>query len=232
MSDPIQNRALPVHERFRAWQGEGTHSGRAAFFIRLQGCPLRCSWCDAAGTWHPDWVPADVARMTPEALAGEARAARPSLVVVTGGEPAIHDLRELVRALHAVGLPVHLETSGAFPIQGDPDWVTVSPKRARPPLAENILRADEIKLIVDTPDAIEHWWSRLGTQVRCGSVWLQPEWSRHSDPGILRTINQWVLERGDPFRAAWQMHKLYRIDEQDPRSRKPAPLGGDPALGW
>lgn len=223
---------IPVHETFHAWQGEGTHAGRAAFFIRTYGCPVRCPWCDAAGTWHPDWVPADVERATPDALAERAAAHRCAFVVVTGGEPAIHDLAPLTDALHARGLRVHLETSGAFPLRGSVDWVTLSPKRARPPLDELWARADELKLIVEHPDDLAFWWDAARSRSRADHVWLHPEWSRRGDPAVLGAINTWVKEHGDPFRAGWQLHKLYRVDEGDPRSRPPAPLGGDPARGW
>ena len=62
-------RPLPIHERFFTWQGEGVHTGRSAYFIRLQGCPVKCPWCDSAGTWHPDWVPKDVEKISPKTLA-------------------------------------------------------------------------------------------------------------------------------------------------------------------
>ena len=124
---------LPIHERFHSFQGEGCHAGRAAFFIRTYGCPVHCPWCDSAGTWHPDLKPDALNRMDVAALAEEAAAARPAFVVVTGGEPAIHDLAPLTDALRAAGLPVHLETSGAFPVRGHFDWITLSPKRWKLP---------------------------------------------------------------------------------------------------
>lgn len=223
---------LPIHETFHAWQGEGAHMGRAAFFIRTQGCPLRCEWCDSAGTWHPDWTPEKIERAPVAELAAAARAARPAFVVVTGGEPAIHDLGSLTAALHAAGLPVHLETSGAYPLRGDFDWVTVSPKRARPPLDETLARADELKLIVEDATSIASWWEKVGGRVpKARHVWLHPEWSRRTDAAVQRSISEWVKERGDPFRAGWQLHRLYDVDALDPRSRPPVPLGGDPARG-
>jgi 7-carboxy-7-deazaguanine synthase len=100
----------PVNETFLSWQGEGVHLGRKAFFIRLQGCPVKCTWCDSASTWHPQFVPKDLRRASAADLAAEAVAARPEFVVLTGGEPCIHDLAPLVEALRSVGLPAHLET--------------------------------------------------------------------------------------------------------------------------
>ena len=117
----------PVNETFLSWQGEGVHLGRKAFFIRLQGCPVKCAWCDSASTWHPQHVPKDLRRASAAELAAEAAVARPEFVVLTGGEPCIHDLSPLVAALRDVGLASHLETCGAYPIAEGLAWVTLSP---------------------------------------------------------------------------------------------------------
>lgn len=197
----------PIFETFHSWQGEGEHLGRSAFFIRLYGCPLRCDWCDSAGTWKGDGKSAD---LDAHALAETAAAARPDFVVVTGGEPAIHDLAPLADALHEKNLRVHVETSGAFEIRGNVDWVTLSPKPQRPPLAENWARADEIKLIVTKPEDIGFWEERIGTN-SARSIWLHPEWSRREDAEVLDAISAHVRARGAPFRAGWQMHKLFGV---------------------
>lgn len=204
-----------VFESFRSWQGEGAHAGRAAFFVRLFGCPIRCEWCDSAGTWggDADGVPASVERISADALAERAAAARPDFVVVTGGEPAIRDLSPLCDALHARGLRVHLETSGAFPIRGNFDWITVSPKAKRPPLAENWERASELKLIVSSPEDIPFWAERISRECVPAEapVWLHPEWSRRGDTAVLSAISEWVVSHGFPFRAGWQLHKLFGV---------------------
>ncbi|EIQ01477.1 organic radical activating enzyme [Opitutaceae bacterium TAV1] len=224
---------LPVYETFFTWQGEGCHMGRAAFFIRTFGCPVKCAWCDSAGTWHPDWVPADVPRIAVDELAAHARATAAVFAVVTGGEPTIHDLRPLTAALRAAGLPAHLETSGAYPVRGDFAWITVSPKWARPPLPENLRRASELKLIVEDADSIRRWWDAIGDEVSAvRHVWLHPEWSRREDPAVLGAISAWIKTHGDPFRAGWQLHRLYNVDALDTRARPAIPLGGDPARGY
>ena len=227
---------LPIHELFYSFQGEGVHTGRAAYFIRTFGCPVHCPWCDSAGTWHPDYIPAKVDRLTPEKLAVEATKTNAEFTVITGGEPAIHDLTDLADALHAVGQKVHLETSGAFPIKGNIDWITLSPKRWKLPLADNIDRAHEFKLIIDRPEAIEEYVAVLnesGAKIEAESiVWLHPEWSQHKDPEILNCITEWIKTHGSPYRAGWQLHKNYAADLLDQRSAPPAPLGGIPEKGY
>lgn len=222
---------LPIHEQFYTFQGEGLHAGKAAYFIRTFGCPVHCPWCDSAGTWHPDYIPEHIGKLSENELADAAASTSAEFVVVTGGEPAIHDLSALVEALHAKNLPVHLETSGAFLVRGAFDWITLSPKRWKLPLEENLKRADEFKIIVDRDGAIEEYLEHLpddGGQ----PIWLHPEWSRREDGATLNAITNWVKTHGAPFRAGWQMHKPYQSDTLDARSAPPAPLGGDPEQGF
>jgi 7-carboxy-7-deazaguanine synthase len=227
---------LPIHEQFYTFQGEGVHVGRAAYFIRTFGCPVHCPWCDSAGTWHPDYTPKHITRLEPQALAAEAAQTKAEFTVITGGEPAIHDLQPLTAALHAVGQTTHLETSGAFPIRGTFDWITLSPKRWKMPLADNLRRANEFKIIVDRPGAIEEYTERLaelGVDLdgpRC--IWLHPEWSQHNNQEVLDAITAWVKTHGRPYRAGGQLHKHYAADLIDQRSAPAAPLGGDPNMGF
>ena len=221
----------PVNETFLSWQGEGVHLGRKAFFIRLQGCPVKCAWCDSASTWHPQYVPKQVRKATAAELADEAKASSPQFVVITGGEPCVHDLGPLVAALKSVGLTAHLETCGAYPIAPGIDWVTVSPKWAKLPLAESLQRADEVKIIVEAPDSIARWTEAVGGQWVAPSVWLNPEWTQRANPAVLKAITDHVKAVGGAFRAGWQVHKPYSADALDVRARPPVPLGGDPAKG-
>jgi organic radical activating enzyme len=222
----------PVNETFLSWQGEGVHLGRKAFFVRLQGCPVKCAWCDSASTWHPQFVPKQVRKATADELAAEAKAASPEFVVLTGGEPCVHDLGPLLAALAAAGMPAHLETCGAYPIADGFAWVTVSPKWAKPPLPASLVRADEVKLIVEDPESIGRWTQAVGGGWSCSHVWLHPEWSRRADPAVLRAITEQVKRYGAPYRAGWQVHKPYSADSLDPRARPPAPLGGDAQRGY
>lgn len=209
------------------------HLGRSAYFIRLFGCPVHCPWCDSAGTWHPDYVPKDVERLSPRELAEAAETSGASFVVVTGGEPAIHDLSELTLALAEKGIGRHLETSGGFEIRGDFDWITLSPKWQKTALPENLQKASEFKLIVEDEDSIRKWIQSVGVYfVPEKVVWLHPEWSQRGNTAVLESITNTVKDRGDPYRAGFQMHKLFKADLLDPNSRASAPLGGDEAKGY
>lgn len=219
---------LPIHERFYTFQGEGVHAGRAAYFIRTFGCPVHCPWCDSAGTWHPEHIPKSINRLAPESLATEASETNAEFTVITGGEPTIHDLTELTQLLHSAGQRVHLETSGAFPIKGSFDWITLSPKRWKLPLESAIRQADEIKLIIDKLSAIEEYVSQMEKRTpyfkNSCAVWLHPEWSQRDNPEILNGITEWVKAYGSPYRAGWQIHKNYAADQLDPRSVPPVEL--------
>lgn len=223
---------LPIHEYFYTWQGEGVHVGRSAFFIRTYGCPLHCPWCDSAGTWHAQYRPDPLRRMSVDQLTQLALESGCMFVVITGGEPTIHDLQPLVERLNAAQLPVHLETSGAFPVCDGFSWITVSPKWQKLPLPEVIAKASEIKIIVEDASSPEKWWHHLAGDVKCKHVWLHPEWSQRRNPQVLEAISRFVKERGDPFRAGWQIHKNYNVDALDDNAARPVPLGGDPQRGY
>jgi len=222
----------PVHETFHSWQGEGDHSGKSAFFVRLYGCPVHCPWCDSAGTWHPDYVPDKVDRIDAAMIADAAAAVKSDLVVITGGEPTIHDLGPLTNAMKERGLKSHLETSGSFQIRGSFDWITLSPKWLSTPLPESLTVANELKLIIEDESSVQKWVETLGNSIDKRSVWLHPEWSVRKDPRILESITEFVKKNGAPFRAGLQGHKYYRADLLDRNSAKPSPLGGNPMLGY
>ena len=82
---------LPIHEQFYSFQGEGVHQGRAAYFIRTYGCPIHCPWCDSAGTWHPDYKAKKRQRIPIDQLVRNAQKTAAEFVVITGGEPTIHN---------------------------------------------------------------------------------------------------------------------------------------------
>ena len=206
--------------------------GRAAFFIRTYGCPVHCPWCDSAGTWHKDWVPETIIRLPPDVLASSAKDTGASIAIITGGEPTVHDLTDLTTALKAHGIEVHLETSGAFKLRGTVDWMTVSPKWYAKPTDENIISANELKIIVEEPDSIRRWWDVLAPNYNGCPVWLHPEWTQREDTRVLNAISEAVKAYPRRYRAGYQLHKLYNVDNLDSNSKPLIPIGGRRDLGF
>jgi 7-carboxy-7-deazaguanine synthase len=191
-------------EHFYTLQGEGVHTGKAAYFIRLGGCDVGCVWCDVKDSWDAAAHP----QMTNVELAQIAASYPGRLAVITGGEPAMHDLHALCDALHASGFGIHIETSGAHPMTGRLDWVTLSPKKFKAPLPESMQMADELKVVVFHKSDLE-WAEAHAKQVRpdC-KLYLQPEWSKRDTitPLIIDYIKdhpQWQL--------SLQSHKYINI---------------------
>ncbi len=112
-------------EHFYTLQGEGFHTGRAAYFIRLGGCDVGCVWCDVKDSWDASRHPV----MTTDKIAALAAEHAARIAVITGGEPAMYDLSGLCDELHKLNFSVHIETSGAYPLTGQLDWITLSPKK-------------------------------------------------------------------------------------------------------
>jgi len=213
------NGYLPVNETFYAFQGEGSYIGTAAYFIRLFGCPVKCSWCDSPDSWSssPDnksYVNTDVNLLADNACKSGAK-----IVVITGGEPAIYNLTNLTLALKAKGLRVHIETCGAFSVQGHFDWITVSPKWLMLPLPVNLQKANELKLIVENETSIEKWWEFLAsvfTTHQLPDIWLQPEYNAlEKKRDLLNIITQAVKDYPARYKAGIQLHKIYCCDELD-----------------
>jgi organic radical activating enzyme len=171
-------------------QGEGTWMGSNAFFIRLAGCDVGCPWCDTKISWstkhHPQIAIAD--------LVTEAVNAKPAMVVITGGEPLMHNLTELTQALKAEGLRVHLETSGSHPFSGTFDWVTFSPKTFKPPHASIYEQVHELKVVVQEQSDLV-WAEQNAAQVSPHVVkYLQAEWETPSSKDL---VMQYVLRHAD-----------------------------------
>ncbi len=167
--------SYPLMEHFYTIQGEGANAGRAAYFLRLGGCDVGCVWCDVKESWDPAAHP-QVALAGLVALAAHHPAPH---VVVTGGEPTMYDLEPLTTALGAAGLERWIETSGAYPLTGEWEWVCLSPKKFKPPHDTVYERAHELKIIVFN-DSDFAWAEEHAARVAPGCrLFLQPEWSRH-----------------------------------------------------
>lgn len=190
----------PVMERFLTVQGEGAHTGRTAWFIRLGGCDVGCAWCDVKESWDPAVHP----RIALSTLVEEAVESGAPIVVVTGGEPLMHNCGPLTEALKAAGLRVHLETSGAHKLTGKWDWITLSPKKFKAALPEIYPHADELKIVVVNLHDLT-WAEEHADQIRLDTVrLLQPEWDRREK--VLPRILQYMREHPE-WRLSLQTHK-------------------------
>ncbi|MEG0281408.1 MAG: 7-carboxy-7-deazaguanine synthase QueE [Morganella sp. (in: enterobacteria)] len=156
----------PINEIFQTLQGEGVFTGVPAIFVRLQRCPVGCSWCDTKHTWEQDPEKICSADMMMNKTQEDDRWASLSAqdiimqfsaqgytarhVVITGGEPCLYDLQPLTAALEAQGWQCQIETSGTQPVScSEKTWVTVSPKvnmrGGYDVLTSALIRADEVK---------------------------------------------------------------------------------------
>lgn len=195
---------LPVMEHFYTIQGEGFHQGRAAYFIRLGGCDVGCVWCDVKESWPMDTHP----RMTVDELVKAVGETPARLVVITGGEPLMHNLDALTAALQAAGYETNIETSGAHPLSGHWNWICLSPKKFKAPLPEILRHANELKVVIYHPSDFT-WAEQYAAQVASGCrLYLQPEWDRAATvtPLIVDYIKahpQWEL--------SVQVHKYIQV---------------------
>jgi len=184
----------PVMEHFYTLQGEGHYTGHAAYFIRLGGCDVGCVWCDVKESWpmeaHPTYDVAEIVAWVKQFPV--------KIVVITGGEPTMHDLEPLTQALKAEGLKTHIETAGVYPLTGTWDWVTLSPKKFKAPLQENMPLADELKVVVFNKSDFE-WAEKHRKEVSENCLlYLQTEWDKRdvNTPLILEYIAKdpnWIL---------------------------------------
>jgi organic radical activating enzyme len=196
--------ALPVMEQFYTIQGEGFNTGRAAYFIRLGGCDVGCVWCDVKESWdadaHPRYAIADLVASASEYPGRN--------VVITGGEPLMHDCLPLTKALQEAGFKTWIETSGAHPLSGNWDWICVSPKKFKAPLPEVLAHADELKIIVFN-DSDFKWAEEHAALVPSTTrLYLQPEWSRAArmTPALIEYV------KANPrWQVSLQTHKYLDI---------------------
>lgn len=195
---------LPVMEDFYTIQGEGANTGYAAYFIRLGGCDVGCHWCDVKESWDAELHPLrPIEEVIEKAAAQEAHA-----IVITGGEPLIYNLEPLTKGLKEKGLKIFLETSGAYPISGQFDWICVSPKKFKSPRKDMLLAADELKVIVFNKSDFD-WAQQHAELVKAScSLFLQPEWSKNQS--ILPDIIAFVKSH-PKWRVSLQTHKYMNI---------------------
>ena len=195
---------LPVMESFYTLQGEGFHSGRAAFFVRLSGCDVGCVWCDVKESWevHQNQI------KTIDKIVQMVVTYPSKFVVLTGGEPAMYNLSGLINKLKDNKMYVAIETSGVYPLKGDVDWYTFSPKKFKKPCEEAYTRANELKVIIYNKSDFK-WATEHQQKVNSDCLlYLQPEWSKLDEMTPL--IVDFIKENPN-WKLSLQNHKYINI---------------------
>lgn len=196
--------SLPVMEKFYTIQGEGAHTGSAAYFIRLAGCDVGCVWCDVKDSWDGNKYPQE----SIDQLVTETQLSGAEMVVITGGEPTVYNLEELTSALQNAGLRTHIETSGAHVISGLWHWVCLSPKKFKQPIGDAHQQADELKIVVYNKSDFK-WAETHADLVRKECLlYLQPEWDRTD--AMLPLIIEYV-KKNPRWKISLQSHKFMDI---------------------
>ncbi len=195
---------LPVMESFYTIQGEGFYQGRAAYFIRLGGCDVGCVWCDVKESWDAEAHP----KREVAALVAEVKNTAAEMVVITGGEPLLHDLALLTAQLQAAGLETNIETSGSSPLSGTWNWICLSPKKFKAPLPEVVPFAKELKIIVFNKTDFK-WGEEFAAQVSPScKLYLQPEWSKAQE--ITPLIVEYI-KANPKWELSLQLHKYINV---------------------
>ena len=191
-------------EHFYTIQGEGFHQGRAAYFIRLGGCDVGCVWCDVKDSWDAEKHPL----FEIDSLVAEVKNTPAKLVVITGGEPLLHNLTALTQNLQEHGLETNIETSGSSPLSGSWNWICLSPKKFKAPLPEVLPLANELKIIVFNKSDFK-WAEEFAAQVSAECrLYLQPEWS--TAPAITPVIVEYIKDN-PKWELSLQIHKYINV---------------------
>jgi 7-carboxy-7-deazaguanine synthase len=194
---------LPLMEEFYTIQGEGFHTGKAAYFIRIGGCDVGCHWCDVKESWnaklHPptsaDSIVANVIKYA-------------NTVVITGGEPLMWELDYITNALQANNIKAHIETSGAYKLSGTWDWICLSPKKTKLPLAEIYSKCNELKVIVFNKNDFKFAEEQAAKVGESCELFLQPEWSNREK--MMPLIVDYVM-KNPKWKVSLQTHKYLNI---------------------
>jgi 7-carboxy-7-deazaguanine synthase len=199
-----EGKLLPLMEEFYSLQGEGFHTGKAAYFVRIGGCDVGCRWCDIKESWNAEKYPP----VPTDLIIGHATGYPAKAIVVTGGEPLLYNLGYLCSGLHEKGIQTFLETSGSSPLTGEWDWICLSPKKDAPLVGNILSLANELKVIIEEPGDF-YWAEENASGVNAGCIlYLQPEWSRRQ--AIIPKIVEYIREN-PKWKISLQSHKYMRI---------------------
>ncbi len=194
---------LPLMEEFYTIQGEGFHTGKAAYFIRIGGCDVGCHWCDVKESWNADLHPPTSTDVIVENAIKFA-----NTVVITGGEPLLWSLDYITKKLQLNNIKTHIETSGAYKLTGTWDWICLSPKKTKLPLEEIYLKTNELKVIVYNKNDFKFAEEQAKKVSENCELFLQPEWSNKEKMTPL--IVDYVM-KNPKWKISLQTHKYLNI---------------------
>ncbi|MBC7555354.1 MAG: 7-carboxy-7-deazaguanine synthase QueE [Chryseobacterium sp.] len=194
---------LPVMEHFYTIQGEGAHTGKAAYFIRLGGCDVGCHWCDVKESWDPNLHPLMDAGKIAEIAASNCKT-----IVLTGGEPLMWNLAPLTNKLKNLGCTIHIETSGAYKMSGVLDWITLSPKKTGLPKSDIYEKAHELKVIIFNNNDFKFAAEQADKVNESCKLYLQSEWSKRAE--MYPKMTDFVMQN-PKWQVSVQTHKYLNI---------------------
>jgi organic radical activating enzyme len=194
---------LPLMEEFYTIQGEGAHTGTAAYFIRVGGCDVGCHWCDVKESWDANIHPPTLA----DKIVSNAKLYADT-VVITGGEPLMWSMDYLTNLLQKNNIKTHIETSGAYSYSGKWDWFCLSPKKTMLPLAEVYPKANELKMIIHNKSDFQFAEEQAEKVSKNCELYLQPEWSKKEK--MTPQIVDYVMKH-PKWKISLQTHKYLNI---------------------
>lgn len=194
---------LPLMEEFYTIQGEGFHTGKAAYFIRIGGCDVGCHWCDVKESWNAKLHPPTKTESIVSNAVSHAKTA-----VITGGEPLMWNMDFLTQSLKSEGVKTHIETSGAYTLSGTWDWICLSPKKTKLPLPEVHAVANELKVIIHNKNDFKFAEEQASKVNPNCKLYLQPEWSKREKMTPL--IIDYVMKHPQ-WNISLQTHKYLNI---------------------
>lgn len=210
MSEKVEMQNMyPVMESFYTLQGEGFHAGKAAYFIRLGGCDVGCHWCDVKESWdaakHPKLSTNEIVE---KVLTASTNNTIKPIIVITGGEPLLHNLYNLTDALQQKGFETNIETSGSSPLTGYFNWICLSPKKFKAPLQEVVEQANELKVVIFNKHDFE-WAENYARQVPATcKLYLQPEWDKRE---IITPLIVAYIKQHPQWQLSLQTHKYINV---------------------
>ncbi|MEG1572755.1 MAG: 7-carboxy-7-deazaguanine synthase QueE [Bacteroidales bacterium] len=198
------SKELPVMEEFYSLQGEGFHTGEAAYFLRVGGCDVGCSFCDVKESWSAK----DHPLVSVDAILERIKNCPAKSVIVTGGEPMLCDMNYLCACLKQQKINCFLETSGSEPFSGEWNWICFSPKKNTQIHSTFYTKANELKMIIEEPnDLLRAEEFALKMHDQC-LLYLQPEWSKREVMTPL--IIEYILLH-PKWKISIQTHKFIHI---------------------